>query len=221
MRAPVYDFSEPSRLELLGDAWVDYDPHFLAEDAASFLMAELIAECDWEARTLHVMGKKVTQPRLMAWAGSVPYHYSGQTLFPLEPGPVLQSLWRQIEAREAMTFNHVVINYYRDGSDNVGMHADDEPELGENPKIVAVSLGAKRRFVLERKRKPRGEPRTSLWLGHGSYMVMGGTLQHTWRHALPKVKGECGPRLNITFRKLLRSPPERILQRSRERQGED
>ena len=220
MRAPVYDFSEPSRLELLGDAWVDYDPHFLAEDAASLLMAELIAECDWEARTLHVMGKKVTQPRLMAWAGSVAYHYSGQTLFPLEPGPVLQSLWRQIEAREAMTFNHVVINYYRDGSDNVGMHADDEPELGENPKIVAVSLGAKRRFVLERKRKPRGEPRTSLWLGHGSYMVMGGTLQHTWRHALPKVKGECGPRLNITFRKLLRSPPERILQRSRERQGE-
>ena len=221
MRAPVYDFSEPSRLELLGDAWVDYDPHFLAEDAASLLMGELIAECDWEARTLHVMGKKVTQPRLMAWAGSVPYHYSGQTLFPLEPGPVLQSLWRQIEAREAMTFNHVVINYYRDGSDNVGMHADDEPELGDNPKIVAVSLGAKRRFVLERKRKPRGEPRTSLWLGHGSYMVMGGTLQHTWRHALPKVKGECGPRLNITFRKLLRPPPERILQRSRERQGED
>ena len=58
MRAPVYDFSEPSRLELLGDAWVDYDPHFLAEDAASLLMGELIAECDWEARTLHVMGKK-------------------------------------------------------------------------------------------------------------------------------------------------------------------
>ena len=221
MRAPVYDFSEPSRLELLGDAWVDYDPHFLDADAASLLMGELITECDWEARTLHVMGKKVTQPRLMAWAGSVPYHYSGQTLFPLEPGPVLQSLWNQIEAREATTFNHVVINYYRDGSDNVGMHADDEPELGENPKIVAVSLGAKRRFVLERKRKPRGEPRTSLWLGHGSYMVMGGTLQHTWRHALPKVKGECGPRLNITFRKLLRPPPERILQRSRERQGED
>ena len=183
-------------------------------------MTELIAECDWEARTLHVMGKKVTQPRLMAWAGRVPYHYSGQTLFPLEPGPILKSLWVEVEAREAMTFNHVVINYYRDGADNVGMHADDEPELGENPRIVAVSLGAKRRFLLERKRKPRGEPRTSLWLGHGSYMVMGGTLQHTWRHALPKVKGDCGPRLNITFRNLLRPPPERILQRSRERQSE-
>ena len=203
----------------LGDAWVDYDPHFLAEDAASLLMAELIAECDWEVRTLHVMGKR-TQPRLMACRQRTLPLLRPDSL-PLEPGPVLQSLWKQIEAREAMTFNHVVINYYRDGSDNVGMHADDEPELGDNPKIVAVSLGAKRRFVLERKRKPRGEPRTSLWLGHGSYMVMGGTLQHTWRHALPKVKGECGPRLNITFRKLLRPPPERILQRSRERQGED
>ena len=210
--------SEPSRLELLGDAWVDYDPHFLAEDAASLLMAELIAECDWEARTLHVMGKKVTQPRLMAWAGSVPYHYSGQTLFPLEPGPVLQSLWRQIEAREAMTFNHVVINYYRDGSDNVGMHADDEPELGDNPKIVAVSLGAKRRFVLERKRKPRGEPRTVPawpWLlyGYGRYAPA-----HL-ASALPKVKGECGPRLNITFPKPLdlhRSESFNV----RERQGE-
>ena len=183
-------------------------------------MDALIAECDWEARTLRVMGKTVTQPRLMAWAGSVPYHYSGQTLFPVEPGPVLQGLWKEVEKRSALSFNHVVINYYRHGADNVGMHADDEPELGENPTIVAVSLGAKRRFLLERKRKPRGEPRTSLWLGHGSYMVMGGTIQHTWRHALPKVKGECGPRLNITFRHLLRPPPERILERSRERQGE-
>ena len=220
MRAPSYDYTEPSRLDLIGDAWVDYDPHFLSDIDATSLMEDLIAECDWEARTLRVMGKTVTQPRLMAWAGSVPYHYSGQTLFPLEPGPVLQKLWDEVETRSALSFNHVVINYYRDGADNVGMHADDEPELGENPTIVAVSLGAKRRFLLERKRKPRGEPRTSLWLGHGSYMVMGGTIQHTWRHALPKVKGECGPRLNITFRTLLRPPPERILQRSRERQGE-
>ena len=220
MKAPVYDFSEPSRLELHGDAWIDYDPDFLADEPATALMEALIAECDWEARTLRVMGKTITQPRLMAWAGSVPYHYSGQTLFPVPPGPVLQKLWTEVETRETLSFNHVVINYYRDGADNVGMHADDEPELGENPTIVAVSLGAKRRFILERKRKPRGEPRTSLWLGHGSYMVMGGSLQHTWRHALPKVKGECGPRLNITFRNLLRPPPERILERSRERQGE-
>ena len=220
MRAPSYDYSEPSRLELLGGAWVDYDPDFLSDQAATTLMDALIAECDWEARTLRVMGKTVTQPRLMAWAGSVPYHYSGQTLFPITPGPVLQQLWDDIEGRCNASFNHVVINYYRDGADNVGMHADDEPELGENPTIVALSLGAKRRFVLERKRKPRGEPRTSLWLGHGSLMVMGGTIQHTWRHSLPKVKGECGPRLNITFRNLLRAPPERILERSRQRQGE-
>ena len=220
MRAPSYDYSEPSRLELLGGAWVDYDPDFLPDQAATTLMDALIAECDWEARTLRVMGKTVTQPRLMAWAGSVPYHYSGQTLFPIAPGPVLQQLWNDIEGRCKASFNHVVINYYRDGADNVGMHADDEPELGENPTIVALSLGAKRRFVLERKRKPRGEPRTSLWLGHGSLMVMGGTIQHTWRHSLPKVKGECGPRLNITFRNLLRAPPERILERSRQRQGE-
>ena len=220
MRAPSHDFSEPARLDLIGDAWVDYDPHFLSDDSATAMMTGLIAEHDWEARNLRVMGKVVTQPRLMAWAGDVPYHYSGQTLFPREPGPILRGLWNSVEARENETFKHVVINYYRDGADNVGMHADDEPELGQNPTIVAVSLGAKRRFVLERKRKPRGEPRTSIWLGHGSYMVMGGTLQHTWRHALPKVKGECGPRLNITFRNLLRAPPERILARSRERQAE-
>ena len=76
MRAPSYDYTEPSRLELHGDAWVDYDPHFLPDDAATSLMDALIAECDWEARTLRVMGKTVTQPRLMAWAGSVPYPVS-------------------------------------------------------------------------------------------------------------------------------------------------
>ena len=74
------------------------------------------------------------------------------------------------------------------------MHADDEPELGENPRIVAVSLGAKRRFYWSGNVSRVANLETSLWLGHGSYMVMGGTLQHTWRHALPKVKGDCGPR---------------------------
>ena len=104
-------FFRTLRLELLGDAWVDYDPHFLDADAASLLMGELITECDWEARTLHVMGKKVTQPRLMAWAGSVPYHYSGQTLFPLEPGRFFNHYGirlRRVRRRPSTTWSLII-----------------------------------------------------------------------------------------------------------------
>ena len=108
MQAPVYDFTEPSRLELVGDAWVDYDPHFLAEEVATQLMTELIAECDWEARTLHVMGKKVTQPRLMAWLGGCLTTILAKLFFLWNRGPILKSLWVEVEAREAMTFNHVL-----------------------------------------------------------------------------------------------------------------
>jgi len=92
----------------------------------------------------------------------------------------------------------VLLNLYRDGRDSMGFHADDEPELGENPLIASVSLGATRRFELRPK---RGKvPPIALALEHGSLLVMGGTCQHLFRHGVPKQRQQVGPRINLTFR---------------------
>ena len=223
-----------SRLYLSPQAWIDYIPNYISVDKATILMNSLIKSEEWEHRSIAVFGKEVKQPRLMSWGGALPYRYSGQTL-PIRPIPqALNEIWRELEKRYQQTFNHVVLNYYRDGKDHMGMHADDERELGVNPLIVALSLGESRAFNLEIKQRRRGrkkhkkqlnlsiehktDDRTQFPLGkkyqlileHGSLMTMGGNLQHQWRHGVPKIKGnrECGPRLNITFRFLLGHPGE-------------
>ena len=80
----------------------------------------------------------------------------------------------------------------------MGLHTDREPQLGDAPLIAALSLGVTRTFRLEWKYK-RSRKRT-LRLPHGSLLLMGGTLQRHWRHAVPRAPGETGERLNVTFR---------------------
>ena len=99
-------------------------------------------------------------------------------------------------------FNSVLLNLYRDGQDSMGWHSDAEPELGRNPVIASVSLGAVRRFVLRHKK--RKEQHLALELEPGSVLVMAGALQHHWRHALPKTRQVVGPRINLTFRLIQR-----------------
>ena len=85
-------------------------------------------------------------------------------------------------------------------------HADNEPELGKDPLIAAISLGATRKFLLRHKNKKFKGGKKSLTLHHGSLLVMGGDMQHTWRHSVPQNRGDVGERVNITFRRLLGPP---------------
>jgi alkylated DNA repair dioxygenase AlkB len=97
-------------------------------------------------------------------------------------------------------FNSVLVNRYRDGRDRMGWHSDDEPELGPQPVIASISLGAARRFTL----KPRGEGAPlALDLPHGSLLVMRGDTQAHYRHALPATTRPVGERVNLTFRRIL------------------
>jgi len=207
------------RWDLSEHAWMSYEAGFLSATEASELMGTLIQGEDWEQRAIQVFGKAVDQPRLMSWGGALPYRYSGQTLPPREVFTALKPLWERVELACGVEFNHVLLNYYRDGRDYMGMHADDETELGLNPVIAAISLGVTRRFVVapkqrksDRRRRRRRTPlgQQTILLHHGSLMVMGGDMQHYWRHGVPKMtqKEQSGPRINITFRKLLGAPGE-------------
>jgi alkylated DNA repair dioxygenase AlkB len=108
-------------------------------------------------------------------------------------------------------FNSVLLNLYRDGSDAMGYHADDEPELGPDPVIASVSLGATRRFVLRPRKEKGTTPARELLLTSGSLLVMREGLQRAWVHGVPRQRGVSAPRMNLTFRDVGRPhilPPE-------------
>ena len=196
------------KIRLSRKAWIDYYPHFLDSNYAQSLMQTLIHEEAWEQRKIMALQKEVIQPRLMSWGGDIPYHYSGQTLPVREIHPSIIQLWSYVEQMTQHTFNHVVINYYRDGKDHMGMHADDEKQLGFNPVIAAISLGINRRFHVAAKHRKARKRIYKLMMHHGSLMVMQGDMQHRWRHGVPKMKETQpqGERINITFR-YLHAPP--------------
>lgn len=192
------------RIELDPTSWLDFDPNWMPTAQADELLAELLTRQRWEARSIVAGGKEVPQPRLMAWAGDLPYHYSGLTIEPREMDDTLRALNDVVSDIAGVRFNHVMLNRYRNGRDKVAMHSDAEPELGRSPLIVALSLGAARRFRLESKDRRR--TRKKMQLPHGSLIVMGGACQHRWRHAIPGVNKLEEERVSLTFR-LLRGPP--------------
>jgi alkylated DNA repair dioxygenase AlkB len=150
-----------------------------------------------------LFGRAIVQPRLVAWAGDVGYRYSGQTLEPRPWSETLQSVLGRVCTHTGVPFNHVLLNRYRDGKDSMGFHSDDEPELGAEPAVAAVSLGVPRRFVLVSR---RGRERIAIPLEHGSLVVMRGKCQAEYRHGIPKDFAVTGERVSLTFRRILRAP---------------
>lgn len=186
----------------LPDSDLIYISAFLNRTEADECVRALVLECRWRQHTIRVAGKQIASPRLSAWYGDrgVRYTYSGLTLeatgWPQKAG----ELRRRVEDATGGTFNSVLANYYRNGRDSMGWHADNEPELGPEPLIASLSLGGERRFLMRHRTKeaPRGE----FILQHGSLLVMAGSTQTLWRHALPKTRTPVPPRVNLTFRRI-------------------
>src|SRR5262249_9054910 len=141
------------RIALAHGAWLEHDPAWLSRDEARLAFAALCGELAWEQGEIVLCGRRVLQPRLIAWAGDLGYRYSGQTLEPRPFTPTAERLLERVRETVGTLFNHVLVNRYRDGADSMGLHADDEPELGRDPILATVSLGAPRRFVLRPRRQ--------------------------------------------------------------------
>lgn len=163
----------------------------------SEVLARLLAETAWRSESITLWGKQFLQPRLTAWHGEAAYTYSGLRLEPLPFTPLQQEIRAAVEAASGRRFNSVLLNYYRDGRDSMGMHSDDEPELGAEPAIASVSFGAARTFILQHKRTKQ---RVKVDLTDGSLLLMAGQLQENWTHGINKITREVGARLNLTFR---------------------
>ena len=195
----------PTAIDLdLPDADITLVPAFLSADAASALMARLTAETDWQQRDIRLFGKTFRQPRLIAWHGDpgASYTYSGSHFDPAPWTDTLRPLRDAVSARTGTAFNSVLLNFYRDERDSMGMHADDEPELGESPLIASVSLGAERVLTLKHRHR-KDLPARRLPLPHGSLLLMAGPTQQHWKHGVAKRQRPCDARINLTFRQVL------------------
>ena len=181
-------------------SWQDVD---FRQTEKEQLQSILFENIQWQHNQIQLFGKKIYEPRFSAWYGNKAYTYSGVERRPTSWTPVLLQIKNKIEQVSGERFNAVLLNWYRDGLDSMGMHADDEKELGKYPTIASVSFGAEREFRLQRKKNKAHQ--IKLQLTNSSLLVMKGGLQHHWKHGIPKQKRIKEPRVNLTFRKIFNS----------------
>jgi len=197
---------EGSIIDQLPIADADISIHHQVELGQCYdeLLHELIDSTTWRQEEITLYGKAHRQPRLSAWYGDREsiYYYSGITLQPRPWSQTLLNIKARVESRVAQGFNSVLLNYYRDHRDGMGMHSDDESELGKRPVIASLSLGEERTLLL-RHRYRKDITTIKLLLPSGSLLVMKGDTQHYWKHGIMKQKHPCGPRVNLTFRSII------------------
>ena len=154
----------------------------------------------WQQDHIRIYGKTQALPRWTAWYGDpgASYGYAGIHSQPRPWNRGLRYIKNRVEAASGTAFNGVLLNWYRDGLDRMGWHADDEPELGRRPTIASLSLGHTRDFVL--RRNDDHQQKLCIPLVSGSLLIMAGDLQQCWQHAMPARKRATGSRFNLSFR---------------------
>jgi alkylated DNA repair dioxygenase AlkB len=180
-------------LELADGGILLYAEAFLPTDVADRYFVELRDTSAWEQKKA-AFGN--LQPRLTASYGDegVTYFYSGTENKALPWTPTLLEIKGQIEAVQGR-YNYCLLNRYRSGADSVGLHADDEPGMGN--VIGSLSLGATRTF---RIRHNRSKETRTFQVGNGCLIIMAGTMQEFWKHEVPKTQENVGERINLTYR---------------------
>ncbi len=182
---------------------LEYHSRFLARADCSELLAQLVQEVPWKQPAIQMYGKTLLTPRLTAWYGDSgkSYQFSGTKFNPIPWTKELFLLKEKIKAATGISFNSVLLNYYRNGNDSVAWHSDNERELGKDPHIASLSIGQSRRFEFRHARDH--SRKYGLTLENGSLLIMKGDLQHHWEHRIPKSKKETAARINLTFRSII------------------
>lgn len=170
---------------------------------ADRLFQRLLTETPWNDGYYLAGGRRFALPRLQAWHADagIDYRYADNLRNSHCWTPTLQALRERVQAASGLDFNAVLLNLYRNGHDAVGWHADDEPDLGPAPAIASLSLGATRHFSI--RPRPAGDAR-HIPLPGGTLLVMDSSFQHAWEHAVLAAPDVVSPRLNLTFRRVLR-----------------
>jgi alkylated DNA repair dioxygenase AlkB len=179
--APDRAFASLERVVLDEGAWIDVVPRWLGGDQSLFdALAEGVA---WEQPVVRMYEREVPTPRLV---GAVS----------LDVDPVIGELVEVLSDRYSVHLDRVSAGWYRDGRDSVAWHGDRIARERPTATVATISLGHPRRFLL----RPKAGGSSMTWsLGHGDLVVMGGSCQRTYEHAVPKA-ATAGPRMVVMFR---------------------
>ncbi len=183
------------------DGQVHYWPHVIEASLANHNLAALQATIDWKPDVVTIFGKTHITNRLMAlYAGfELSYKYSGQIKKAQNFPPILHEIKQKVEQTTGLQYNACLLNLYHNGTESMGWHSDNEPEMLPNSSIASLSLGATR--VFQFKHRASGQ-KVSINLEHGSLLEMAGPVQQYWLHQLPKALKVKSCRINLTFRQM-------------------
>ena len=175
-------------------------------DYPSPLFYNLVTELPWQEDIVTLFGKTHVTTRQIVWMGDsdIDYQYSGHTRQTIPWTDTVFHVKHHIEQKLLdlgidANFNSCLLNYYPSGEDGMGYHADDERELGEQPIIASLSLGATRKFVFKHKKT---QDKVELYLESGQLIVMHGDTQSFWKHSITKTKKVTTGRISLTFRQI-------------------
>jgi len=188
----------------IGDSSITEYPFALSEELTATYLQLLINNIEWRQEKIRIGGKEIHVPRLQCWMGDKgnDYGYSGMRFKAKPWDHQVLIIRKKVAEITGLAFNSVMLNFYRNGLDSMGWHADDEAELGRSPTIASVSLGAERIFELKPKQSLIRQ-KYRILLKSGSILIMSDTLQHNYLHQLPKVTNLEEPRVNLTFRNII------------------
>lgn len=197
-------FNQQETLNLLPyDGIVSYYGIVLRPEEADHYFERLLHHIAWKNDEAVMFGRRIITKRKVAWYGdeAYAYTYSNATKEALPWTDELLRLKQMVESRSGATFNSCLLNLYHDGEEGMAWHSDDEKMLEKNGSIASLSLGAERNFAFKHK---ESKQTISLLLEHGSLLMMQGTTQTYWWHRLPPTKKVRRPRINLTFRRIIR-----------------
>ncbi|KAK9814334.1 hypothetical protein WJX72_004103 [[Myrmecia] bisecta] len=189
-----------------GDLDLVYFKPFLASATAKALYQWCLTALPWYKVQYRTRGIDIDTPRFTTTFGIDQAFKPGSSLsvYERKPRPIpapLQALLDQVSQATGADYNFLLINFYQDGTNSITYHSDDEKFLGPLPTIASLSLGGSRDFLMKHKEDPKRKEK--FLLEAGDLIVMRGSTQAKWLHAVPKRTSTVQPRINITFRKAL------------------
>lgn len=184
---------------LPGDGIVNYYGKLLGNEESNYYFNRLLSTIEWENDKAIIFGRTIITKRKVAWYGdkSFEYSYSNTTKKALIWTRELIELKQLIEKKTGESFNSCLLNLYHNGEEGMAWHSDAERDLKKNGAIGSLSFGAERKFAFKHKKT---KETISVFLEHGSLLIMKDTTQTNWLHKLPPTKRVIIPRINLTFR---------------------
>ena len=200
----LFNFTDPKIKNLLPyDGTVNYYGHVILKNNADFFFNHLLKTIEWKNDEAIIFGKRIVTKRKVAWYGdhAFSYNYSNVTKHALPWTKSLKNLKEIAERETGETYNSCLLNLYHNGSEGMAWHNDGESALLKNGAIASISFGAERKFSFKHKKT---NLKIDMLLEHGSLLVMKDEIQKYWLHRLPPTTKVKSPRINLTFRTIVR-----------------